>query len=172
MNTSKRTTTLILHMLLLLFPLHAVLAATVEIDWQDPETWRDIEAGNENLHHFQVRVISELSGCFTEAATVLPAEQTLRLVVTDVDLAGEMEYFTCHFPQGVRVIRDLYFPSINLDYTLVDADGNVLRSGTADIKDMSFLFSGRTFVHDAPFDYEKRMIEEWFRKTFPQDAAP
>lgn len=142
-------------------------AAKVEITWVEPEHFRDIEGGPESQRSFQDQVIAVLTAYFEAGATeYLQEDQTLALTITDVDLAGDVEYFFFRFPFGIRVMRDIYFPSIEFTYELRDADGRVLKSGEENIKDMGYLFSGMTFLHDPPFDYEKRMIDDWFRKTF------
>jgi hypothetical protein len=144
-----------------------VQAANVEIEWKDPEKYRDIRGGNEPQKSFEQRVINALSGFFQEAAKEsLPADQSLHLTITDVDLAGDVEYFFSQFPSGIRVMRDVYFPSIAFSYELKDANGNVLKSGEENIKDMGYRFSGVIFINNPPFNYEKRMIEDWFSRTF------
>ncbi len=146
----------------------AARAADVEIEWFEPEKYRDIRSGVESRKSFQDRVIAALTGYFEDAAAAtLPADQTLYLKITDVDLAGDVEYFFFRFSMGVRVMRDIYFPSIEFNYVLEDPDGNLLKSGEENIKDMGYLFSGRFYINDPPFDYEKRMIDDWFRKNFP-----
>jgi hypothetical protein len=146
----------------------AAWAADVEIEWFEPEKYRDIRGGVESQKSFQDRVIAALTSYFEEAAAeTLPADQTLYLTITDVDLAGDVEYFFFRFPMGMRVMRDVYFPSIEFNYELRDADGKVLKSGKENIKDMGYLFSRREHVQNPPFDYEKRMIDDWFRKNFP-----
>lgn len=142
-------------------------AATVEIEWQEPDTYRDVQAGNESPVRFEERVIKALTGFFEEAAAEqLPADQVLHLKITDVDLAGYVDYFFLDYTQGIRVMRDVYFPSIDFTYELKDASGAVIKSGEENIKDMGYLYSGANFVKNPPFNYEKGMIDDWFRKNF------
>lgn len=142
-------------------------AADVKIEWTDPEKYRDIRGGDENQNRFQERVIKALTEHFENAAAeTLPAEQTLDLKITDVDLAGDVDYFFFRFSRSVRVMRDVHFPSIEFNYVLKDENGNILKSGEENIKDMGYLFSGKFHLNDPPFDYEKRMIDDWFRKNF------
>jgi hypothetical protein len=145
----------------------AAWAADVEIEWVKPEKYRDIRSGEEGQKSFQNRVISALTSYFKEAAAEkMPADQTLHLTITDVDLAGDVEYFFSDFPMGIRVMRDVYFPNIEFNYELRDAGGKVLKSGKENIKDMGYLFSRLPYINNPPFDYEKRMIDDWFRKNF------
>jgi hypothetical protein len=142
-------------------------AASVAIEWQDPGKYRDMRAGNEGQRNFEQRVTAALTRSFEDAAADhLPAEQTLRLTITDVDLAGDVEYFFVDFPQGIRVMRDVYFPSIRFAYELRDAGGNVIASGEENIKDMGYRFSGMNFINDPEFNYEDRLIHDWVAGTF------
>ena len=142
-------------------------AAGVEIEWQDPGKYRDIRAGNEGQKNFEERVTAALTRSFEDAAADhLPAEQKLRLTITDVDLAGDIEYFFLDFPEGIRVMRDVYFPSIAFTYELLDASGAVIDSGEENIKDMGYRFSGMDFINDPPFNYEDRLIHDWISESF------
>jgi hypothetical protein len=137
-------------------------AAGVEIEWQDPGKYRDIRAGNEGQQDFEQRVTAALTRSFEDAAADhLPDTQSLHVTITDVDLAGDVEYFFLDFPQGIRVMRDVYFPSISFTYELKEVDGSVIASGEENIKDMGYRFSGMTFINDPPFNYEDRLIHDW-----------
>ena len=89
--------------------------------------------------------------------------------VKDVDLAGR-EYPT----RGVRDLRivrsnGVDWPRIDLQYA-VEQDGQVLRSGAAELRDMSLMDRiGRANDSDA-LRYEKRMIDDWFYSAIlPRD---
>src|SRR5690606_18883672 len=147
----------------------AVQAANVDIQWDDPDSFSDIEAGtNQSQQRFQERVVEELGEHFKEAAEeYLPDDQTLRLLIRDVDLAGDVEYFFTSFDNGgVRVVRDVYFPSIEFSYELLDEDGVVIESGDENVRDIGFRHSGVDHFAEAPLDYEKDLIDSWFEETF------
>lgn len=164
MHKHGKTIGLCLALAALAAPLHAGM---VDIEWQDPGKYRDMRAGNEGQKNFEERVTATLTEAFADAAADhLPDDQTLRLTITDVDLAGDVEYFFLDFPQGIRVMRDVYFPSIRFSWQLVDAGGAVLESGSENIKDMGYRFSGMNFIYDPPFNYERRLIHDWISETF------
>ena len=144
-------------------------AATVQIEWSDPAKFRDIEAGtNTNQKRFEAQVVKELGEYFAAAAgSHLATDQTLRLNIEDLDLAGDVEYFFTHFDnRGIRVIRDVYIPSIKFTYELLDHNGATIQAGKENLKDIGFHYSGLNPVNNAPLDYEKRLIEYWFKETF------
>jgi hypothetical protein len=141
-------------------------AATVEFSWDDPTQFRDIRVTNENKARFQTRVISELEAQFTREAAKLPADQTLHLTVHDVDLAGDIEYFHPGYPFGLRVIRTVDFPAINLSYELKDANDAVIQSGTQRIKDLGFQTPTFSALQREPFRYETQLIRDWYNTEF------
>lgn len=141
-------------------------AATVELSWDDPAKFRDIRVTNENQARFQTRMIEELEEQFRHEAEKLPADQTLHLTVHDVDLAGDIEYFHRGYPFGLRVIRNVDFPAIELSYELKDANDTVLKSGSERIRDMSFRSPALTPWKQDPFRYENQLIKDWYDTEF------
>lgn len=144
----------------------AVQAAQVEVNWENPDSYRDIQPANDTRQHFRDDVLADLEAHFKKDGEALPADQTLVLNVTDLDLAGYVEYFIPRYPFGVRLIRDIDFPRLKLNYELKDADGKTISSGSEDIKDMSFRFPAYGTRLNTPLDYEKRMIDDWYKNTF------
>ena len=144
------------------------MAAEVNLQWQKPSEYLGIEAGNEtSQQRFEEQVIEELGEHITEAAdTHLPETYSLNMTVTDIDLAGDVEYFFTKFSQGVRVVRNPYFPSIAFEYEVLDEQGQVVERGSENIRDMGWHYSGARQVNDAPLDYEKELVDAWFRETF------
>ena len=152
----------------LLFASALSAAATVEFTWDDPADFRDIKVTNDNKARFQTRVMSELEEQFRHEAEQLPADQTLHVTVHDVDLAGDIEYFHRGYPFGLRVVRKVDFPSIDLSYELKDANDVVIKSGTERIHDLGFQNSQLTTsaLQRDPFRYEDQLIKEWYDTEF------
>lgn len=148
----------------------ALHAAQVNLQWQEPDKFRDIDAGHVGSKvKYQQRVIDELGKYIQDAADkYLEPNQQLRMTITDIDLAGDVQYFFTRYPGGVRVVNNAYFPSIEFSYELLDENNIVLAQGEENVKDIGFMFSGTSVVKNAPLGYEKRMIDDWFRKTFSQ----
>lgn len=97
------------------------------------------------------------------ASRILAPGQQLNIEVTDVDLAGEYEPWRGPQLSDVRVVRDIYPPRIDLNFTLNGADGKVLRQGSRKLRDPAFLSrSGPT--DQGSLRYEKSLIDSWLRK--------
>ncbi len=143
-------------------------AATVAFEYTTPDHFRDIRATDESQPKFEQNVLREFEDAFRqEAARQLPEGQTLHVTLKDVDLAGDIEYFHRSYPFGLRVIRDVDFPQMELSYELRGANGDVLKSGNERVADMGFRTPAfATRVNMDPLDYEKAMIRDWVRDTF------
>lgn len=97
------------------------------------------------------------------ASRVLAPGQRLEIEVTDVDRAGEYEPWRGPDFNDVRIIKDIYPPRIDLNFTLYGADGKVLREGSRKLRDMAFL--GRSSpVNQDSLRFEKSLIDLWLRK--------
>jgi hypothetical protein len=142
-------------------------AAVLEIEWVDIKEYRDIQASNQAQKVFEEHVIKNLTGFFRTAAKKhLPDNQTLHIRITDLDLAGDVDYFFMDYDHPVRVVKEMYWPSIEFSYELRDAQNQVIKSGSENIKDMDFLVLGAKSIKSTSFNYEKRLIDNWFKNTF------
>jgi hypothetical protein len=141
-------------------------AASVEIEWVNPDGFRDIRAVDINQQRFRERVLNELEEQFRREAAKLPAEQSLHIAVNDVDLAGEIEYFHNNHPFGLRVIRRVDAPSLSLSYELRDSSDAVLQSGEGTVRDSSFRSTTLMPVDRSILRYEKALIRDWYQKAF------
>ncbi len=149
--------------------------AEVKVTWQNPEEFRDIDAGEQNQEKFQAQVMQQLEEYILELSQALPEGQNLSLTVTDLDLAGEvLPGFSQGFntPRDMRVVKRVYFPQMNIEFQLTDSQGATLKSGSSELKDMSFQDNIQTHQKARdPLAHEKEMIKKWFDKTFSQRVA-
>jgi Protein of unknown function (DUF3016) len=115
-------------------------------------------------------VLKELTEHFTKLGARLPPGQNLRIDVKDVDLAGRM--YPSRRGQDLRVIRDgAEWPRIDLHYA-IESNGQVVRSGDAQLRDMAFMQHIGRYSDGDSLRYEKQMIDEWFYSTIaPRERA-
>jgi len=140
--------------------------AAVEVDLVKPENFvdignrwgsvRDVEDGKKNV----------TAALIERGEAVLKPGQDMKITVTGVDLAGDVH------PLGrsmemIRVVKPLYRPSMQFSYVVTEG-GKVVREGTADINDMSFMDRFNQYFDSDPLRYEKPMLDEWFSKEFGQ----
>ena len=134
-------------------------AGSVDLQWIKPETYTD--AGRSSIE--RERVMQSLGAHLQKLGQQLPAGQVLKLAVTDLDLAGEIDLFRW---RDVRVLRGRAdWPRMSLRYALA-ADGRPLKSGEAQLQDMSYLFSPLLSMRQEDLAFEKRMLNQWFKAEF------
>ena len=147
-------------------------AGEVKLTWQEPEKYTDIRPSNETRDGFQARVIQELGTVFANLAKKLPDGVTWDVTVTDVDLAGEVRPLMHRATSDIRIVKDFYWPRVAFSYVVTDAQGRVIGQGKEDLKDMSFMFGGRSASGRTSFHYEERMLRDWFTRQQRDKLLP
>jgi len=137
----------------------AASAGTVEVKFIDPDKFTDARDGM----HRREDVLQTLEERLKQLGEKgLPASQTLKVEVLDVDLAGDA------FPRvalrDTRVLRGRAdWPRMHLRYTLSEG-GKVIKSGEDRLADMNYLMGSLRASQDSPLPYEKRMLDNWFNE--------
>jgi hypothetical protein len=140
----------------------------VEVNFFEPAQFTDVrDSYPEGTESGREATLAELrSHLVRRLAKVIPAGQKLSVTITDVDLAGDFEPW--HGPQwdSVRVVKDIYPPTIKLDVLLVDEQGNVLKSGKRELRDLAFLMKLTMGFRDDPLRHEKALLDDWIGQEF------
>ena len=138
----------------------------VKVDWTDPSAFAEVR---QNACHNRVKPEEWLTDLARHvqrrAGKVIAAGQHLDVTLTDIRRAGACEPWRGPRWDDVRVVKDIYSPRIDLRYTLTTADGKLVRSGEATLRDPAFL-SRAAANRDDPLRYEKRMLDDWLRREF------
>ena len=141
----------------------AAAAATVQVEFVKPESFTDAGRRNarvdreENLGAIREHLVKQ-------AAQRLPADQSLAVSVTDVDLAGSFEPWQ-RYSGEIRVVKDIYPPRIDLHFRLARADGSVVKEGDRSLRDPGFMMGATSYPGDN-LKYEKKMLDQWMAKEF------
>ena len=144
----------------------ALLASSVawagtEVQFSKPDQYTDVPFNPQERDD----VLKELSRHFEKLGASLPPGQTLKIEVTDVDLAGR-ENPSLRAGQEIRVMNGrVDWPRMRLHYVL-EQDGKVIRSGDAGLSDMSYLTRINHYFSNEKLRYEKLMIDDWYANTF------
>ena len=132
-----------------------------EVRYEKPEQFADISFDPRKREE----ALTELTQHFQKLGKTLPAGQQLQLTVTDIDLAGR-EDPRIRAANEIRIMTGgVDWPRISLSYVL-EQDGKVLKSGDANLSDMSYLSRMNRYTSSERLRYEKLMIDEWFGTTF------
>jgi len=143
---------------------HPAFAARANVEFEKPETFTDAgrpfpeSARTESLPLLREHLVKE-------AAQRLPADQTLSVWITDVDLAGQYE------PGGsgvrdVRIVKEIYPPRVELRFRLARADGSTVKEGKRSLRDFGFLSGGGPADRTDNLRYEKAMLDRWLAEEF------
>jgi hypothetical protein len=140
--------------------------AEVKVAWQHPEKYTDIRPSNGTKAAYQKQVIKAFDKIWADFASKLPAGYRLEVTVKDLDLAGDVNPMFRIDHNDIRVIKDIYFPRMNFDYVLFDANKQQIAAGQDEkIKDMGFMMSTPSGFNQREFAYEAEMLKKWFKKT-------
>jgi len=142
----------------------AVQATEVKVEWQDPEKFTDIRPANDSRKAYRERVMKKFDGFFTEMAAKLPEGYRWQVTVTDIDLAGDIDYFAGGAGNALRIVKDIYSPAIKFSHVLRDKHGEEVISNEEKLRDMGFMHSIRSVSDNEEFRYEKQMLSSWFDK--------
>ncbi len=138
-------------------------AATSSVEWKDVEKYRDLRTANGSNKSFREKFFKDIEEHLSVLAQTLPENYSLKFVVTNVDLAGNLQFVGT---RQIRVVKEIFMPKIWLSYELKDENGKVTQSETVEIKDVSFLNRTNIRLESESFGYEKAMLSRWFRETF------
>ena len=140
----------------------AAQAGSAEVRFNDPDAYTDAGRGREAESTRQV-LASHLEAL---AQQRLPAGQQLTIVISDIDLAGEVPPMLSARIGDVRVLgRSVDWPRITLSYTLRDG-AQVLAQGSDVVADMAYLQHGARLQDQSALPYERRMLSDWFERRF------
>ena len=140
----------------------------VQVQWNDPAGFTELRHSRNRWEAQRGNWVNTLANHLrTRAARQLPDGQQLAVTITDIKRAGDYEPWHGLQMQDVRFMRDIYPPRVSLQFTLTDAQGQVIDQGERKLVDSSYLYGGTRLSDTDPLRYEKRMIDSWLRREFP-----
>lgn len=150
-------------------------AATVEVNWNNPDKYTDIEVSYMDPgDQFIELYFSRLERHFQRLATMhLPSDYTLEIDVIDIDRAGRVEVRPGAERDRTRVVMGNEVPEMVLSYRLLNSAGDVVASADETlIKGSVLRTEGRSrfpFLNRndrGAIGPEARMMNLWFLATF------
>ena len=136
----------------------------VTVSWTDPQAFSEIRYSRNRFEAERGDWVRGIARHLAKrAAGALGPGERLDVVITDIELAGDFEPGAGR-SDGVRIVRDIYPPRIDLSYTLYDASGDVADSGERSLRDIGFLHrQAGTVGSGDPLGHEKRLVDAWVR---------
>jgi len=105
-----------------------------------------------------------------EAGRYVGDGQKLEVNFTNIDMAGDFEPWHKPGMEDVRIIKDIYPPRLDFNFKLTDADGKVLKEGSRELRDLSFMMNLNLRRNDE-LNYEKEMLKNWISKDIKPDKT-
>lgn len=139
-------------------------AGTVTVKWQEPDEYTDIRSGNSGKTQFRKNVFNQLEKHLEKLTAKLPEDFELQIKVTNLNLAGQVEY-NFGMSRDIRIVKDFYWPMIEFEYQVL-VNKQKVKIETVKLKDMAFMSRGGSnrLSHDTYY-YEKRLLTDWFNKN-------
>jgi hypothetical protein len=151
--------------------LASAASAAVEVSFVQPERYSDatLDQGyGAKAREPVLRVIREHLERL--GARHLKPNQTLRIDVLDIDLAGRFEWWR-PYAYNVRILRGVTWPRIAVRYTWEEED-RVLLVAEESISDLNYQTRVAVNLSGDPLKYEKVMLDDWFRSRFVKLKPP
>ncbi|MFG0638031.1 DUF3016 domain-containing protein [Delftia tsuruhatensis] len=146
----------------------AVPAGIVSVTFDDPSRFDAGRNGTQESEKARRAWVDALAQFLAErAAPRLSQGQRLEVHLTDVQRAGSFEPWRGPQAADVRIVRDIYPPRIDLRFKLLDADGKLLREGSRQLRDATFMMRPDLYPND-PLRYEKTLLDDWLRAELPK----
>lgn len=155
-------------MALLQLPAMAATAAppNVSVSYNHPEQFtetRKVLALAPSLAHDDyLQTLKTYIG--DRASKIVPPGDHLYIVVTDIERAGSFEPWRGPELRNVRVIKSNYPPRIDLNFVLLDSNGQTVRKGARKLRDPFFRADGASEWDIDNLRYEKLLIDRWLKK--------
>jgi hypothetical protein len=135
-------------------------SAAVTVNYVEPDRFSDLPF----VPWEREETLKSFTEHFTRLGNSLPPGQDLRIEVLDIDLAGRA-IPSVRAGRDMRVLRgQADWPRMQFRY-VIEQNGQVLKSGEAQLSDMSYLDHRTRYFDNEPLRYEKQMIDDWFEKN-------
>jgi hypothetical protein len=141
-------------------------AGTAQVNFIDPDSFADIGTHGSDADANMQTLRRHLEAL---AAKGLPADETLKIDVLDVDLAGTVRPSAAAF-NAVRVVTgQADYPSMHLRWSL--SGPRLARTGDERLADTTYTQGLAHRVETGPLYYDKRMLTSWFESRFGAAAS-
>ena len=142
--------------------------ARAEVNFFEPQKFTDVRDSYTGDFTRTTYLDSIRDHVLEQAKYYVPEGHTLSVTFTDIDMAGDFEPWRGPRFDDIRVVKDIYPPRITLAFRLTDAEGNVVKEGKRDLRDLAFMMKITMSFRDDPVRHEKALLDDWLRAEFPR----
>ena len=145
----------------------AAAEGPVTVTFESPEKYPDFTMSYPERDNRQDYLMTELRAHIAhQARSLLQPGQRLEVRFLEVDLAGDFEPGR-HGPGSdhIRYLKEIYPPSMTLEFRLLDSNGSVISEGRRELKELGYLSVTRLPNRDS-LRYDKALLTDWMRREF------
>jgi len=137
----------------------------VSVRWDDPAKFSELR-GSQNRHEAaRGDWVTDIARYLRkQAERALPEGERLDVAIVDIRRAGNYEPWHGFEYRDVRIMRELYWPQIEIAVKRTGADDSVVVERAYTLSDPSYLGSAMRASEGDPLRYEKAMIDRWVRR--------
>ena len=142
--------------------------ARAEVNFFEPKKFTDVRDSSMGDYERTTYLDSIRDHVLEQAKYYVPDNHMLQVTFTDIDMAGDFEPWRGPRFDDIRIVKDIYPPRIVLSFRLTDAEGNVVKEGRRELRDLGFLMKITMAFRDDPVRHEKGLLDDWLRSEFPR----
>lgn len=139
-----------------------------EVNFLEPKKFTDVKDNDMGDYERTTYLDSIRDHVLEQAKRFVPAGHRLAVTFTDIDMAGDFEPWRGPRFSDIRIVKDIYPPRVELSFQLTDAEGNVIKQGKRELRDLAFMMKINMSFRDDPVRHEKALLDDWFRSEFPK----
>lgn len=148
-------------------------AGEAKLNWGKFDDFADVVTGHMSKEMFHEQIQKDFALVFNHLAKKLPDGYELEVTVTELDLAGDirpgMWVGSMH---DIRVMREIYWPRMNFSFELRNEKKEVIATGKEELRDMDYLRRARIPSGNTSFEFEEKMLQDWFKKQIASGNFP
>ena len=140
--------------------------ARAEVNFFEPQKFTDVRDSYMGDYERTTYLDSIRDHLLEQAKYYVPEGHSLSVTFTDIDMAGDFEPWRGPRFDDIRIVKDMYPPRVALAFRLTDAEGNVVKEGRRELRDLSFMMKITMSFRDDPVRHEKSLLDDWLRSEF------
>ncbi len=144
----------------------------VSVRWDDPAKFSELRGSHNRYEAERGDWVADIARYLRKQAERKLADgERLEVAIVDIRRAGNYEPWLGFDYRDVRIMRELYWPKIDIAVKRIGADGAVVDERAYILSDPAYLGSATRIGEGDPLRYEKAMIDRWVRRELAPSVA-
>ena len=139
----------------------------VAVEWTDPAGFSEIRGSSNRWEASRGNWVHELAEYLRDGVQARIGEgERVEILITDIRRAGDFEPGRGPQMDHVRIMRDIHWPRMTLEFEHRDASGTVVNGGARQLSDPGYLHAMQGRAGHDPLRYDQTMIDRWLHQEF------